>query len=43
MKAYENNAEFILQCENVIKEFPEFQKLTYLIKSICLNQFPQKM
>ena len=37
-----NNVEFVSKCENVIKEFPEFQKLTYLIKSICLNQFPQK-
>ena len=37
-----NNYEFILQCNNVIIEFPEFQKLTYLIKAVCLNQFPQK-
>ena len=37
-----NNHEFILQCNNVIIEFPEFQKLTYLIKAICLNQFPCK-
>ena len=32
-----NNVEFVSKCENVIKEFPEFQKLTYLIKSIILD------